>query len=47
MLNSTQSLINILDMITRGSIDYVKQQIENGIDALMIFGIDRYYQRKL
>ena len=24
-------------MITRGSIDYVKQQIENGIDALMIF----------
>ena len=38
MLNSDPNLlINILDMITRGSIDYVKQQIENGIDALMIF----------
>ena len=38
MLNLDPNLlINILDMITKGSIDYVKQQIENGIDALMIF----------
>ena len=38
MLKSNPSLlVKILDMITKGSIDYVKQQIENGVDALMIF----------
>ena len=38
MLKSNPSLlIKILEMITKGSIDYVKQQIENGVDALMIF----------
>ena len=49
MLNSDPNLlINILDMITRGSIDYVKQQIENGIDALMIFDTwGGYYQKKI
>ena len=38
MLKSNPSLlVKILEMITKGSTDYVKQQIENGVDALMIF----------
>ena len=38
MLKLTPSLlVKILDMISKGSIDYVKQQIDNGVDALMIF----------
>ena len=27
----------ILDMITKGSVDYVREQIKNGVDAIMIF----------
>ena len=38
MLADNQSLLEkILAMITRGSIDYVNQQVKYGVDALMIF----------
>ena len=29
--------LRILDMITKGSVDYVREQIKNGVDAIMIF----------
>ena len=35
--NDTSLLIKILKMITKGSIDYVKQQVESGVDVIMIF----------
>jgi len=38
LLENNKSLLEkILDMITKGSIDYVKQQVENGVDVMMIF----------
>ena len=38
MLRSNPTLLKkVLAMITRGSVDYVREQIENGVDALMIF----------
>ena len=52
--NNTILLKNVLNMITKGSIDYVKQQIENGVDAVMIFDTwgsllskDEYYNFSL
>ena len=38
MLKENPSLLSeILDMITRGSVDYTREQIKNGVDAIMIF----------
>ena len=38
MLSVDKNLLEkILEMITKGSIDYVNQQIKHGVDALMIF----------
>ena len=38
MLKENPNLLSkILDMITKGSIDYVREQIKNGVDAIMIF----------
>ncbi len=38
MMKSNVILLKkILDMITKGSIDYVQQQIQNGVDVIMIF----------
>ena len=38
MLKENPSLLSkILDMITKGSVDYVREQIKNGVDAIMIF----------
>ena len=38
MLKENPSLLSkILDMITIGSVDYVREQIKNGVDAMMIF----------
>lgn len=35
--NNKRLLTRILDMIAKGSIDYVRQQVENGVDVIMIF----------
>jgi len=52
--NNTNLLIKILDMITKGSIDYVKQQVQSGVDVIMIFDTwgsllskDEYYDFSL
>ena len=38
MMTSNQNLLEkILQMVTKGSIDYVNEQIKHGVDALMIF----------
>ena len=38
MMTSNQNLLEkILEMVTKGSIDYVNEQIKHGVDALMIF----------
>ena len=38
MLKENPGLLSkILDMITKGSVDYVREQIKNGVDAIMIF----------
>ena len=38
MMTANQNLLEkILQMITKGSIDYVNEQIKHGVDALMIF----------
>ena len=38
MIKNDTSLLNkVLDMITRGSIDYIKQQTQSGVDVIMIF----------
>tara|TARA_Y100000389_G_scaffold200972_1_gene242585 strand:- start:5458 stop:6495 length:1038 start_codon:yes stop_codon:yes gene_type:complete len=37
LTNDNTLLEKILDMITKGSIDYVNEQIKHGVDALMIF----------
>jgi uroporphyrinogen decarboxylase len=51
MMTSNQNLLEkILEMVTKGSIDYVNEQIKHGVDALMIFDTwggllskDQYY----
>ena len=35
--NDSSLLMKILDMITKGSIDYIKQQTQSGVDVIMIF----------
>jgi len=55
MLRVNQSLLTkILNMITKGSIDYVNEQIKHGVDTLMIFDTwggllskDEYYNFSL
>ena len=38
MMTANQNLLEkILEMVTKGSIDYVNEQIKHGVDALMIF----------
>ena len=38
MMTANQNLLEkILQMVTKGSIDYVNEQIKHGVDALMIF----------
>ena len=51
MMTANQNLLEkILQMVTKGSIDYVNEQIKHGVDALMIFDTwggllskDQYY----
>jgi len=52
--NDTKLLTKILDMITKASIDYVKQQVQSGVDVVMIFDTwgsllskDEYYDFSL